>query len=89
VGDLELLLPRHFLRENVLGGGDVSRGTLLETLPNRKKSAPRIRTFHRIHISGDTDYGFGAEKHILSVSAITRDAVDCLVVAYLEEAALA
>jgi hypothetical protein len=37
-----------------------------------------------IHISRDTNYGFGAEKHILPISPIAGDAVDCLVVTHLE-----
>jgi hypothetical protein len=44
---LELLLPRHVSRadvsrDNVLKGYDISRGTLLEILPNRENSATNL-----------------------------------------------
>jgi hypothetical protein len=44
---LELLLPRHVSRadvsrDDVLNGYNISRGTLLEILPNRKNSATNL-----------------------------------------------
>jgi hypothetical protein len=62
---------------------------LADRIEDSDSSTQNRTVVHGIDISGDTDYGFGAEKYILSISPITCDAVDCLVLTHLEEAALA
>jgi hypothetical protein len=61
---------------------------LADGIEDRDTSAENWCVFDRIDVSGDTNNGFCAEKHILCIPSIACDAIHCFVLTHLEEPTL-
>lgn len=62
---------------------------LADAVEDGDARAQQRRRLRRLNLLGDADDGLGSQQHVLGIAAVPRDAVDGLVLAVLELAALA
>jgi hypothetical protein len=74
------------LNSNDFSGCDLELSDRIEDCDSCAKDR---RGLDRINVSGNADHSLGPQKYVFSVSAVSRDTVDCSILAHLELPSLA